>query len=160
MTNGPKMSTETKLREKFWERYPIDELNITEWEALCDGCALCCLHKLEDEDTGDIAITDLFCRYLDLETCRCTDYSNRHINVPDCVPLNAESARAFFWLPETCAYRRLANKQTLPEWHYLISGDKSQVHDLFISARDQGVHEELVPEVEWQERVIRWVDKP
>ena len=146
------------LRESFWLKYSLEQLNKDEWEALCDGCALCCLHKLEDEDTGDIAITDLFCKYLDLETCSCTDYSNRHVNVPDCVAFDAERARSFHWLPETCAYRRLAFGQSLPEWHYLISGDKQLVHELNVSIQNQGIHEELVPEDEWQERVIRWVD--
>lgn len=146
-------------RESFWTRFPLEALDKEEWEALCDGCALCCLHKLEDEDTGDVAITDLFCRYLDLDTCRCTDYSNRHVNVPDCVPFDVESARSFFWLPETCAYRRLAEDKPLPEWHYLISGDREAVHTQQISVQHQGLHEELVPEDEWQERVIRWVER-
>lgn len=146
------------LREKFWENYSLDSLTQNEWEALCDGCALCCLHKLEDEDTGKVAITDVCCRYLDMDTCQCTDYSNRHTNVPDCVPFDAQSAKAFFWLPETCAYRRLANGQALPYWHYLLTGDKRQVHELMVSVQHQGVVETLVPEDEWQERVIRWVD--
>lgn len=147
------------LRENFWDKYALEDLTQNEWEALCDGCALCCLHKLEDEDTGNIAITDLFCKYLDLETCSCTDYSNRHKNVPDCVPFNTARAKQFFWLPDTCAYRRLADGQALPDWHYLISGDKELVHKQLISVQHQGLHEELVPEEEWQERVIRWVEK-
>ena len=147
------------MRTEFWKHYSLEELDKEEWEALCDGCALCCLHKLEDEDTGDIAITDVCCEYLDLDQCRCTDYENRHKVVPDCVPFNAETARAFYWLPDTCAYRRLAEKKELPYWHYLISGDKTMVHNLQVSARDQSVSEKLVHPDLWQERVIRWVDK-
>jgi len=146
------------MRAEFWSKYTLDELHREEWEALCDGCALCCLHRLEDEDTGQVAQTDVSCRYLDLDACSCTDYENRHINVPDCVPFNAESAKAFFWLPETCAYRVLAEGNELPEWHHLISGDKSLVHSLFVSAKDKGVSEtEFESEDEWQERIVRWV---
>lgn len=146
------------MREAFWEKYPLEALSNDEWEALCDGCALCCLHKLEDEDTGKVAVTDVCCKYLDMEACRCTDYSNRHTNVPDCVPFDSESARTFFWLPDTCAYRRLAEGRKLPYWHYLVSGERDQVHSLMVSVQHQGVNEELVPEDEWQERVIRWVE--
>ena len=152
------MSSEKGLREDFWQHYRLDELNQDEWEALCDGCALCCVHKLEDEDTGDIAVTDISCRYLDLEKCSCTDYSNRHVNVPDCVPFDSEAARSFYWLPDTCAYRCLADERPLPDWHYLISGDSALVHTLGISARSQSISETLVPEDEWQERVVRWVE--
>lgn len=148
------------LRERFWEHHSLESLNQEEWEALCDGCALCCLHKLEDEDTGEIAVTDLCCKYLDMDSCQCGDYANRHKNVPDCVPFNADRAKAFYWLPDTCAYRCVAEQRALPEWHYLISGDREAVHRLGVSASSQGVLETSVPEDEWQDRVVRWVDSP
>ncbi len=147
------------MRKDFWRNHNIEELAQDEWEALCDGCALCCLHKLQDEDTGDIAVTDVCCKYLDMEACRCTDYDNRHSIVPDCVPFNSETAKAFYWLPETCAYRRMAENKPLPYWHYLESGDKTLVHSLLVSARDQSISEDLVHPDLWQERVVRWVDK-
>ncbi|WP_239923485.1 YcgN family cysteine cluster protein [Agaribacterium haliotis] len=146
------------MRDQFWQHYSLDELSREEWEALCDGCALCCLHKLEDEDSGAIAVTDLSCRYLDLDSCRCSDYPRRHINVPDCVPFDVQSARSFYWLPDTCAYRRLAQGRALPDWHWLLSGDKNLVHTLQVSAQNQSISETLVPEDLWQERVVRWVE--
>lgn len=148
------------MRDAFWQHYALEELTQEEWEALCDGCALCCLHKLEDEDTGDVAITDVCCQYLDMEVCRCTDYENRHTIVPDCVPFDANAAKTFYWLPETCAYRRMAEHKPLPEWHYLVSGDKNLVHTESVSARDHAISESMVHPDDWQERVVRWVDKP
>ena len=38
------------LRPQFWSRFRLDELNHSEWEALCDGCGCCCLIKYIDED--------------------------------------------------------------------------------------------------------------
>lgn len=146
------------LRKEFWKTYSLEELNKDEWEALCDGCALCCMHRLQDEDSGHIAQTDVACRYLNFESCSCSDYENRHINVPDCVPFDVEKAKAFFWLPETCAYRLKAQDQALPQWHYLESGDKNLVHELFLSAKEQAVPENMFAnEEEWQERIVRWV---
>jgi len=148
------------MREQFWQKFRLEQLTQEEWEALCDGCALCCVHKLEDEDSGDIAVTDICCEYLDMDTCSCRDYANRHVNVPDCVPFDVEAAKSFYWLPETCAYRRMANGQPLPEWHYLQSGDRQLVHEQLLSARYQSISEHLVHPDEWEERVVRWVDAP
>ena len=46
------------MRERFWE-LPLEQLDAREWEALCDGCGRCCLVKLEDEDSGEVAFTEL-----------------------------------------------------------------------------------------------------
>ena len=39
----------SNLRKFFWEKYTLDQLNHDEWEALCDGCAKCCLLKIVDK---------------------------------------------------------------------------------------------------------------
>jgi len=115
------------LRDQFWE-LPLDQLTPPEWEALCDGCGRCCLHKIEDADTGEIADTNVACKLLDLETARCTDYANRKTFVPDCLRLTLKIVEDVSWLPSTCAYRRRADGDPLPDWHYLLSGDREAVH--------------------------------
>ena len=115
------------MRERFWER-PLGELTQAEWEALCDGCGRCCLHKLEDEDTGEIAETNVACRLLDCSTARCRDYANRKTYVPDCLQLTRSLVDKLPWLPETCAYRRRAEGRRLPRWHYLLTGSREDVH--------------------------------
>lgn len=129
------------MTEGFWKRKSLADMDRGEWESLCDGCALCCMHKLEDEDTGEVFYTDLACRLLDLDTCRCTDYANRAKLVSDCLVLSVDNAAEFEWLPPTCAYRRLANGQGLPEWHPLITGDPESVHDARISLKGDMVSE-------------------
>ena len=111
----------------FWER-PIAELDRGQWEALCDGCGKCCLHKLEDEDTGELHATNVACRLLDRRTGLCSDYRNRRAYVPECVRLTARNVHDIEWLPSTCAYRLRAAGEPLPSWHYLISGDRESVH--------------------------------
>lgn len=113
--------------ERFWE-LPLEALSREQWEALCDGCGKCCLHKIEDADTGEIFRTNVACKLLDLETACCSDYRHRRALVPDCLRLTVRNAGSFDWLPQTCAYRRRANGEPLPEWHYLVSGDRDRVH--------------------------------
>ena len=107
-----------------------------EWESLCDGCGRCCLHKLEDEDDGRIYYTRAACDLLDIKSCRCKDYPNREKLMPDCIQLSVDHAQYFDWLPETCAYRLLAEGEPLPEWHPLITGDPDSVIKAGISVRD------------------------
>ena len=115
------------LRDRFWE-LPLAKLNQEEWEALCDGCARCCLHKVEYEDTGEIEETNVACTLLDCQTARCKDYKNRKAFVPDCLRLTLKIVEDVSWLPDTCAYRRRADGRRLPRWHYLLSGDPDAVH--------------------------------
>ncbi len=130
------------MSERFWEK-PIETLDRGEWEALCDGCGKCCMHKIEDEDTGRIHDTNVACRLLDLETARCSDYRRRRFLVPDCIRLSRAKIDRFPWLPETCAYRLRAEGQPLFDWHYLISGSRESVHEAGISIRGRAISESV-----------------
>lgn len=141
----------------FWQTKRLDEMNSTEWESLCDGCGRCCLKKLEDEDTGRIAYTDVACRLLDRERCRCTRYAERTKLVADCVRLKPGMKREFAWLPTTCAYRRLAEGKPLEWWHPLVSGDAESVHRAGISVRGRTLAERDVPADELDTRIVAWV---
>ena len=138
----------------FWETKTLAELTSSEWELLCDGCAKCCVHKLEDEVTGEIHYTCVACRLLDVDTCRCTDYSTRHEIVPECAVLSIRHPEYFQWLPETCAYRLLHEGKSLPEWHPLITGDPASVHQHGASARKKLIPEFLADEDNLQKYVI------
>ncbi|MGL5837411.1 MAG: YcgN family cysteine cluster protein [Sphingorhabdus sp.] len=124
----------------FWEQ-PIETLNRDQWEALCDGCGKCCLHKVEDEDTGRVYSTNVACKLLDLKSCRCADYRHRRIHVPDCIRLTQRSVDTYPWLPETCAYVLRANGEPLREWHYLVCGDREAVHHAGISVKGRAISE-------------------
>ena len=131
----------------FWER-PLATLDRAEWEALCDGCGKCCLHKVEDADTGEIFPTNVACRLLDRETARCGNYRQRRAFVPDCLRLTAANVGRIGWLPESCAYRLRANDEPLPAWHYLVCGDKEAVHREGHSVRGWTVSEVVAGDLE------------
>lgn len=133
--------------DRFWER-PIESLSREQWEALCDGCGKCCLHKVEDEDTGDIYPTNVACKLLDLSTARCRDYRNRRIYVPDCLRLTPKLAGELAWLPDSCAYRLRAAAKPLPDWHYLISGDREAVHRAGASVVGKAISETVAGPLE------------
>jgi len=115
-------------RTFFWQEKKLAQMTAAEWESLCDGCARCCLHKLEDEDTGEIFFTKVACRLLDIQACRCTQYAERCELVVGCLDLRAEFTQ-FHWLPSTCAYRLLAEGKNLPDWHPLVSGNPRAVRE-------------------------------
>ena len=122
----------------------MQELTADEWESLCDGCGLCCLVKIEDEDTGEVFNTSVCCRLLDVQTCRCRDYENRFAKAPMCTQLTPDNLQEMSWLPESCAYKRLYNNLPLPDWHYLLTGNKNTVHEAGISARWFAQSEEYI----------------
>ena len=127
--------------DPFWERKRLHQMSRAEWESLCDGCGKCCIHKLEDEETGALYPTNVACRLLDRRSGRCSDYANRRAHVPDCVRLTPAKAGSLDWLPGTCAYRLLADGESLPEWHPLITGDPESVHAAGQSVRGWTVSE-------------------
>ncbi len=134
--------------DRFWER-PLEELDRGQWEALCDGCGKCCLHKLEDEETGEVFATNVACRLLDRSSCQCSNYRGRRAFVPDCIRLTVATVRDHDWLPSTCAYRLRAAGEPLPDWHYLVSGDREAVHRAGQSARGWTINEQDAGELEF-----------
>ena len=143
---------------RFWEAKSLDEMNREEWEALCDGCGRCCLLKIEDEDSGELYYTNVVCEFHDSERCRCTAYRQRSELVPDCIQVTPEVAREQKWLPDTCAYRLLAEGKALFDWHPLISGDPDSIHRAGISVRDKVVSEQYVHPDELPEHLVHWFD--
>ena len=132
----------------FWHDKALAEMSVAEWESLCDGCGLCCQIRVEDEDSGEIALSDAACRYLELCSHRCSDYANRRRNVADCVKVTPENVHGLDWLPHTCAYRLLAQGHDLPDWHHLVCGDRERVHSHGPSMRGDLVSED---DVDWPE---------
>ena len=140
--------------EAFWRQKSLDQMNEAEWEALCDGCGQCCLLKLEDEDTGKLYLTRLACRLLDVGNCRCTDYDNRHSRVPDCLAISPANVSQIDWLPDTCAYRLIANGHDLAWWHPLVSGCASTVHQAGVSVRQVAISETKIAEDDYLKFIV------
>lgn len=142
--------------EPYWKTKTLEQMSDQEWEALCDGCGLCCLNKLEDWDTGDVVFTSVACKLLDGTSCRCKDYENRKATVPDCIRLTVDMVDEIHWLPPTCAYRLVRDGEDLYWWHYLVSGDRETVHQAGISARDRTISEEEVSVEDYEDYVVDW----
>jgi len=154
----PGDSGESSGDAPFWEAKSLEEMSATEWEALCDRCGQCCLIKLEDEDTGDIAVTRLACKLLDIGSCRCSNYENRRDHVDDCVKLTPEDAQRLNWLPKTCAYRLIGEGRRLLWWHPLISGTPETVHEAGISVRGSAISEKKIPEHRIAAHIVGWIE--
>jgi uncharacterized cysteine cluster protein YcgN (CxxCxxCC family) len=139
----------------FWKTTPLQEMTQEMWESLCDGCAKCCLQKLEDEETQEIFFTNIVCDLLDPESCRCTDYANRSTRIPNCVTLSVSDLDDPYWLPETCAYRLLAEHKELPLWHPLVSGDPTSVETAGHSIKGRTIPESEADD--WEHHLIDWI---
>jgi uncharacterized cysteine cluster protein YcgN (CxxCxxCC family) len=132
----------------FWHDKTLEEMSPAEWESLCDRCGLCCQIRVEDVETGEIALSNAVCRFFDRCGHCCSDYPNRRKNVPDCARVTPENVRRLDWLPHSCAYRLLAFGHALPDWHHLVSGDPERVHEDGPSMRGALVDED---EADWPE---------
>lgn len=142
--------------EPFWKTKRLGQMTAAEWESLCDGCGRCCLLKFYEPDEARYLFTDVACRLLDLDSCRCSSYANRQSIVTDCVKLTPRNIRRLRWVPPTCAYRLVAEGRDLYWWHPLISGDPETVHAAGISVRGRVVSEETVSADETEERIVAW----
>lgn len=140
---------------KFWETKTLAQMSTEEWESLCDNCGKCCLNKLEDVDTGEIAFTSVACDLIDLDTCRCTRYSERCTLVPECIDLKQHDFAEYNWLPSTCAYRLLTDGEALPDWHPLVSGSCESVKEAGVSIGSYAVKESQVTDLE--DHIIEWL---
>ncbi|MBN8291391.1 YcgN family cysteine cluster protein [Rhodobacter sp. NTK016B] len=158
MTKAPSSTVPARPdapRPRFWETVPLSKMTPTEWESLCDGCGKCCLNKLEDADTGEVFFTNIACRLFDDSTCRCANYEIRKTIVPECVVLTPDTLdEVTYWMPRSCAYRRLNEGRGLADWHPLITGDPQSAHRAGISVRDRTVPEFDVPEDDWEDHII------
>ncbi|MBT5230593.1 MAG: YcgN family cysteine cluster protein [Methylococcales bacterium] len=141
----------------FWERKALSEMNKEEWESLCDGCGRCCLLKLEDEDSGALAYTEVVCKYSDPESCQCTVYTDRKTLMPDCLILTPAhlTVENLAWFPPTCAYRMLSEGIPLSWWHPLSSGDPNTVYEAGVSIKHRVVSEDDITD-DIQEYIVTW----
>lgn len=143
------------LSPKFWETKRLDQMNKAEWEAVCDGCGKCCLNKLEDEDTGEVALTRVACRLLDNETCLCAQYPIRHQFVPECIVLTPKTLEDnMYWLPRTCGYRLLNEGRPLYDWHPLVAGNNTAIHEAGVTMQGRTIPEFEIDEDDWEDHII------
>jgi uncharacterized cysteine cluster protein YcgN (CxxCxxCC family) len=147
-------SSEPAAVPPFWETKSLTSMTREEWESLCDGCGKCCLHKIEDADTGRIHYTNVACRLLNIGTCQCKDYADRRRTVPDCISLTPQAIGELRWLPKSCAYRLLAEGKSLEWWHPLVSGDPDSVHQAGISARGRSIPESRAEMLDYH--IVTW----
>ena len=145
----------SKPQDAFWREKTLESLEKEQWESLCDGCAKCCLLRFEDKLTREIFYTNVCCRYLDSEHCRCLDYPNRTDNVPECVTVTLGILKDPYWLPSTCAYRLLAENKDLPWWHPLVSGNPHTVAESGNSVMGRVVSELEVENLEHY--LVDWI---
>ena len=139
----------------FWQTVKLADMTAAQWEAVCDGCAKCCLVKLQDEDSGEIVFTDIVCNLLDQQTCRCAHYQERTKLVPDCVKLTKDNLDKIDFMPPSCAYRLLHEGKDLPQWHPLVSGHADSVVEAGMSVKGR-VIAEMTFDGDSEDRVVDW----
>ena len=154
---GKSIEMSNELRTEFWKNYTLEQLTQAEWEALCDGCGQCCLIKLEDDETNEIAYTKVACKLLDCTTGHCSDYPNRMQHVPDCIQLTTDKLQNIHWLPNSCAYRRVNEGKSLPAWHHLITGSRHNVIKARKSVAGRCISENEIDPKEIDDYIVRWV---
>lgn len=148
------MHTDTTLRERFWERYALEDMTNAEWEAVCDGCGQCCQIKLEDPESGERALTDVVCRLMNTDTARCSDYDNRFSRVPECLQLSRDTLNTYEWLPDSCGYRRLNENRKLAGWHPLRAGNDRRMREKGISVAGRVYSESVVTDEALDDHII------
>ena len=143
---------------EFWQTKTLKQMTQQEWESLCDGCGKCCLVKLEDYDTAEIYHTNIACKLLDINSCRCSDYTGRQQLVDDCVRLDSQNIQSIQWLPDSCSYKLIDQGKPLPDWHHLLTGSRHTVHQVGASVKQFAVSELEVKQSDIEEHIIQWVD--
>lgn len=113
------------------------------WEKICRRCGKCCLIKLEDEESGDVYYTNVVCRYFDEEKMCCTVYDKRCELVPTCLKLTPENVDKLQWMPKTCAYRELFEKEVFP---------------IKTTIKGRVIREDQVSEEELEDHIVEWED--
>ena len=144
------------LGVNFWQSKKLEEMTQEEWEALCDGCGRCCLNKIVDAETDQVLFTCVACRLFDPGTCLCKHYQHRNDIVPDCLVLTPENVRQIEWLPESCAYRRIAEGRGLAWWHPLVSGTSETVRQAGISVQGGLISEIDVDLYGLEDYIVNW----
>ncbi len=158
------------LTDKFWETKSLLEMTDAEWEAVCDGCAKCCLNKFIDDEDEDaegptdfiredeaVHYTNIACQYLNSHKCECDCYELRTSLVPDCVKLTKENLKDIFFMPTSCSYRRLQEGRGLPSWHPLLNGGKkSLMHKKQMSVRNKTISERAVNFADFEDHIVSW----
>ncbi|MFC3120542.1 YcgN family cysteine cluster protein [Agaribacter flavus] len=159
------------MASRFWEGTSLHDMNRAQWEAICDGCAKCCLHKfIEDDeveedftptdtpaDDGQLHYTNIACYLLNDNKCSCSAYAKRSELVPDCVTLTKENLANIFFMPPSCSYRRLHEGRGLASWHPLLNrGKKNKMHALGVSIRNKTVSEADVDITAFEDYIVTW----
>ena len=142
-----------EVRKLFWEKFTLDQLSQDEWEALCDGCAKCCLLKIVDKKKT--FITNIACLKLKIGNCSCSDYSNREKNVKACLKLTKDNLQTNAkYLPSSCSYRLISEGRPLPQWHHLISKDRDSIHRTNQSIQKYCVSETSVDHNDYEDHIV------